>query len=163
MSLTGLAGYCCAAALAQRNASVQTRFLAFNAHLLDDRTELLDLALEDRVLLGRARADRLGADVAQALGSLRMLYGGRRFFLQPLDHLARCFRRCEEAIPPVGFKVGETELARRLHVGQVRDALRRVGGKRLDLAGLDIRERGRELVAADVDAPGDQLLLERRG
>src|SRR5258708_39995839 len=81
ISFTGRAGYCCASAVVQTNARRQrSRFMsAFDAHFLDDRAELLDLALQYRVLLRRARADRLGADVAQALRGLRVVHGGPPF------------------------------------------------------------------------------------
>src|ERR1700674_1982915 len=63
ISLTGLLGYCCAAAVAQMKAMSQRNFLmsVFDAHFLDDGAELLDLALQDRILLRRRRAHRLGA------------------------------------------------------------------------------------------------------
>src|SRR5258707_11433525 len=119
ISFTGRAGYCCASAVVQTNARRQrSRVMsAFDAHFLDDRAELLDLALQYRVLLRRARADRLGADGAQALRGLRMVHRGPRCPLQPLDHLARRVRPREQPVPALGFEVGEAPLARR---GQVR-------------------------------------------
>src|SRR5712692_6867421 len=101
ISFTGLLGYCCASAAVQRNTSRQRNRLisALDLHFLDDRPELLDLALEHRVLLGRARADRLGADLAQAFGRLRVLHGSRGLPLQPLDHVARRLRRREQPVP----------------------------------------------------------------
>src|SRR5258708_32780320 len=104
ISFTGRAGYCCASAAVQTKARRQrSRFMsAFDAHFLDDRAELLDLALEDRVLLHRARADRLGADVAQALRGLRMVHGGRRFPLPPLAPPAPRLRPRAHAVSTVG-------------------------------------------------------------
>src|SRR5258707_8633840 len=117
ISFTGRAGYCCASAVVQTNARRQrSRFMsAFDAHFLDDRAELLDLALEDRVLLRRARADRLGADGAQALRGLRMVHRGPRCPLQPPDHLSRRLRRREHPLPAVGFEVGGAQLPPRQH------------------------------------------------
>src|SRR5436190_7336586 len=112
------------------------RMSALNLHFLDDRTELLDLAAQDCVLLGRARANGLGADVAQALRRLRMLDRRRDLLLQPVDHVLRRLRRHEEPIPAVRLEIGEAELARGGYVGQLRDEARCVGGERLDLAGL---------------------------
>src|SRR6185436_20493915 len=88
-------------------------WLALYFHFLDDRPELLDLALQDRVLLGRRGADRLGADLLQAPGHLRMLGRGRDLLLQPGDHLARRLRRREEAVPAVGLERRIAELAHR--------------------------------------------------
>src|SRR5260221_8704102 len=106
ISFTGRAGYCCASAVVQTKARRQrSRFMsAFDAHFLDDRAELLDLALEDRVLLRRARADRLGADVAQALRGLRMVHGGRRFPLPPLHALPPRLRPPGEPSPTLRFQ-----------------------------------------------------------
>src|SRR3954469_19595980 len=64
------------------------------------------------------------------------------FLLQAVDHLARCLRRDEKAVPAVGFQERKAELARRRYLGQVGDAFRGIGGERLDLARLDVGERG---------------------
>lgn len=46
----------------------------------------------------------LRAQIAKALGGLRMLDGGRDFPVEALDHLARRFRGHEETVPAVGFQ-----------------------------------------------------------
>src|SRR2546428_12015803 len=89
---------------------------AFNAHFLDDRAELLDLALQDRVLLRGARADRLGADLAQPPGGFRMAHGRRGFLLQALDHFARRLRRREKTVSTLGLEDREAQLAPRRHL-----------------------------------------------
>src|SRR3982074_901241 len=78
ISLTGFVGYCCAAAVPQTNKKSQRSLFisVFDPHFLDDRAELLYLSLEDRVLLRRGRADRLGADLAQALRGLGVAHRG---------------------------------------------------------------------------------------
>src|SRR5919206_3324976 len=99
MSRTGFVGYGCAIAAPHAMASTRKRNLvnsAFNSHLLDDRPELLNLALEDRVLLGASRAHRLGADFAQPFRGIGMANGRGGLFLQPLDHIARRFGRREK-------------------------------------------------------------------
>src|SRR5205085_10589275 len=141
MSFTGRVGHCCwATALVHRNAMSQRTLLmsALNLHFLDDRLELLHLALEDRVLLGGARAYRLGADVAQAVRRVGMLHRRCSLLLQPLDHRARRLRGYEEPVPAVGLEESEAELAGGRYLGQVGDALRGVGGERLDLSRLDV-------------------------
>jgi hypothetical protein len=105
-------------------------------HLFDDRPELLDLALQDRVLLGRRGAHRFGADLRQALRHFRMLRRGRDLLLQPGDHVARRLRRGEEPVPAVGFERRIAELAHRRHLGQLGNALRGVGGERAQLPAL---------------------------
>src|SRR5256885_11905171 len=141
MSFTGRVGHCCwASALVLTSARRRSsRFIsALNLHYVDDRLELLHLPLEDRVLLGGARADRLRADLAQAVRRVGMLHRRRSLPLQSLDHLAPRLRGYEEPVPAVGLQESEAELACRRYLGQVGDALRGVGGERLDSSCLDV-------------------------
>src|SRR6185295_4129111 len=111
--------------------------LVFYAHFFDDGPELLDLALQDRVLLRRRGTDRLGADLAQALRRLGMLNCRQGLLLQPGDHLARRLRRREEAVPAFGFENRETLLAHRGDVRQVGRTAASIRPQRLDIAGID--------------------------
>src|SRR4051812_33570856 len=113
---------------------------AFYFHALDDRPELVDLALEHRVLLGGGRSRRLGTDLAQALRRLRMLDRSRGFLLQALDDFARRLRRREKPVPAVGLEERKALLAHRGYIGQVGRAVASVRRQRLDLARLDVAE-----------------------
>src|SRR5690349_19159747 len=82
ISLTGLVGKDCASACPDKRmipSAKKKRFtfassLVFYLHVLDDRAELLDLALQDRVLLRGGRADRLRPDLQQPLGDHRVAH-----------------------------------------------------------------------------------------
>src|SRR5438045_9581414 len=134
MRRTGFAGHGCAKALAQRKSAMKAASLALNAHLLDDRPELLDLALEDRVLLGGARAHRLRANFAQAPRRLRVPDRRGGLLLQPLDRIARRFRRRKEAVPAVRFQERKALLPHRRDVGKIRRTAAAVDRECLDLA-----------------------------
>src|SRR5205809_5680869 len=82
----------------------------FYFHFLDDGPELVHLALENRVLLGRRRAGGLRPDVGEAFRHLGMAHRGGHFLLQPLDHFARRARRREEPVPAVRLEHRVTEL-----------------------------------------------------
>ena len=108
------------------------------------------------------RAHRLGAQFDQPLGHVGVLHGGNHFAVQAVDDVLGRLGRGEDAVPAFELEVGEAEFAHRRHVGQHRHAARGRGGQRLQAAGLDLGQRGGQLVAAHLDAAGQHLLLQRR-
>ena len=92
-----------------------------------------------------------------------MLRGLGDLLLQPGDDRLGRAAGAKKPFQPRSSMLGKPSSRTVGTSGRAARALAGERRQRLQGAGLDVRERGRELVAAELDAAGDEFLHQRRG
>ena len=133
------------------------RYWAVAPEISDRVRPALDLGLDvARRPLGIQR-DRLHALPEQLRLEIRGVQRLRDLRVQSIDDGLRRIRRRHHAVPGLQVEVGEVLLGKRTHVGQRRRRLRRRDAERLELAGLDVRDRRRYVREHHRDLAAEQV------